>query len=58
MVQFFILHLLLESGYLTDLPAADTLRADCEELIRILVASIKSGKGLSRRTACAEATVV
>lgn len=39
------LDLLLESGYLTDLPAADTLRADCEEIIRILVASIKTARG-------------
>ena len=39
------LDLLLESGYLKCLSAAESLRGDCEELIRILVASIKTARG-------------
>ena len=39
------LDLLIETGMLEGLEAADSLRADCEELIRILVSSIKTAKG-------------
>jgi len=38
------LELLHDAGYLPDEEAAMSLRADCEELVRILVASIKTAK--------------
>ena len=39
------LDLMIEAKLLDEMNAADSLRADCEELIRILVASIKTAKG-------------
>ena len=39
------LDLLIEAKFLDGLEATASLRADCEELIRILVASIKTAKG-------------
>ena len=37
--------LLIEANLLDDTDATKSLKADCEELIRILVASIKTAKG-------------
>ena len=39
------LDLMIEAKLLDGLAAADSLRTDCEELIRILVSSIKTAKG-------------
>ena len=38
------LELLFDAGYLSNAEAALSLRADCEELIRMLVASIRTAK--------------
>jgi len=38
------LDLLTESGFLNGVDAADTLRSDCEEIIRILISSLKTAK--------------
>jgi four helix bundle protein len=38
------LDLMIEAKLLDEMNAADSLRADCEELIRILVSSIKTAK--------------
>jgi hypothetical protein len=35
---------MIEAKLLDEMNAADSLRADCEELIRILVSSIKTAK--------------
>ena len=42
------LDLMIEARLLDEMNAADSLRADCEELIRILVASIKTAKGTKK----------
>ena len=39
------LDLMIEAKLLDEMNAADSLRTDCEELIRILVSSIKTAKG-------------
>ena len=38
------LRLLIKSGYLEDTPATQSLVADCDELIRLLAASIKTAR--------------
>jgi len=39
------LDLLIDSGFLNKLDATESLRSDCEELIRILISSLKTAKG-------------
>ena len=38
------LRLLVKSGYLEDVPATQSLLADCDELIRLLASSIKTAR--------------
>ncbi len=40
------LNLLIEAKLLDDIDAVNSIKADCEELIRILVASMKTAKGI------------
>ena len=39
------LNLLIEANLLNDIDVVNSIKADCEELIRILVSSIKTAKG-------------
>ena len=41
------LRLLVKSGYLEDVPATQSLLADCDELIRLLASSIKTARSKS-----------
>lgn len=43
------LELLQEAGYLPDQDATDSLLEDCRELVRLLVSSVKTGKGIGEK---------
>ena len=42
------LRLLVRSGYLEQAPAAQSLMDDCDELIRLLAASVKTARGMRK----------